>query len=106
MAAANVNLPVQVLPNGPVNQLNVSRAGATAGRGQITLFDGDGNPFQLIASRVDETFNGATFQLDYRLTLRPPRAGAEPRKLTYAASRLASIELPFAVRNVPLADSQ
>jgi len=106
MAAATVNLPVQVLPNGPVNPLNVSRTGATVGRGQFTLLDKDGNAYQLIASRVDEAFTGATYQLDYRLTLRPPRPGAEPRKLTYAASRLAAIELPFAVRNVPLADSQ
>lgn len=103
-----VNMPVQMLPNGPQVQLGGPggfRTGVVMNpSAQFTLHDADGQAFQLISTRSDETIIQNTYAVQYHLTFRPVKTGAEPRKFTYAASRLAAIELPFAMKNVPLAE--
>jgi hypothetical protein len=101
---AGINIPIQMLPNGPAVPLAGFRTSASNSGTQFTLHDAEGQPYQLIATRVNETINQNSYALVYLLTFRPAKPGAEPRKLTYAASRLASIEVPFAMKNVPLSE--
>lgn len=104
--AFNPNIPIQVLPNNQQVPLNVIRAGLDmAGASQFTLTDGEGHAYQLVGSQVNQTIGPNGVNLEYRLTYRPQKAQAQPRRLTLSGSRLTAIELPFAMHNIPLVES-
>lgn len=101
----NPNVPVQIVPNQqmPLNAVRMGVA-ATMGAG-FSLTDSDGNPYKLVSSQTNQTFGPTGWILDYRLIYRPQDPKAQPKRFTLSASRVAAIELPFALRNIPLNES-
>ncbi|MCS6975499.1 MAG: HEAT repeat domain-containing protein [Gemmatales bacterium] len=106
LAGLNPNVPVQIVPNQQM-PLNAVRMGlASAGATTFTLTDTDGNPYQLVGTQYTQVFGPPNnISLDYRLIFRPQNPKAQPQRLTISASRVAAIELPFAMHNIPLIES-
>ncbi len=101
----NPNVPVQILPNQQM-PLNAVRMGVAATMGvSFSLTDTEGNSYNLVSTQTNQTFGPNGWILDYRLIYRPHDPKAQPKKFTLSASRVAAIELPFALRNIPLNES-
>lgn len=101
----NPNVPVQIVPNQQM-PLNAVRMGVAATMGAtFSLTDTEGNSYVLVSCQTNQTFGPNGWIFDYRLTYRPHDPKAQPKKFTLSASRVAAIELPFALRNIPLNES-
>jgi hypothetical protein len=101
------NGQIQIRFNGPGNGgigLDPTFSGVEPGTRGLTLHDADGQAYQVI-SRLERSVilvNNVVTQREERLTFRPRSPDAVPKKLTYAASRATTIEIPFDLQDVPL----
>jgi hypothetical protein len=68
----------------------------------FTLKDAEGHPFNQIGLRSNVEANNNAFTQKCTITWQPPNDKATPKALVYSASRLATIEVPFELKNVPL----
>jgi hypothetical protein len=104
--------PAQVAPGGKVQvQIQVAPAaapappvGRPAGIGPIagmTLYDAKGQPIQMAPTQGQGRSDGKTTTLEYTLTCQPEK-GQEVSKLVFAATRIATIDIPFELKDVTL----
>jgi hypothetical protein len=90
------NVQVQLRP-GPNGGTILAASG-----NPFVLKDAEGQAFQLIGQRSSLDPRNGQWVQSLTLTYQPPRPAAVPRTLVYSASRLATVEVPFAFRDVPL----
>jgi hypothetical protein len=99
---------IQMIPGGVVRQMRPGAEvpslppGTTEFQG-LTLEDGKGRRFAATRGTVESSRfgqDGAVFQVT--ATFKPADAGQEPTRLVFTASRPAIVEIPFAVKDIPL----
>jgi hypothetical protein len=68
----------------------------------FVLRDKDDQPYNIIGMQSNTEGNNGSWTQKYILTMQPPNAKSAPKALVYSASRLATIEVPFELKNVQL----
>src|SRR5262245_46381864 len=104
--AANEILNIPVAIKGRVRPfVRINRRG-TEPPGNLPEFqlrDADGKTLRVTNTRlINMSFDGNTVTQDVQLTFEKPAKGSEGVSLTLAARRMAVVELPFVLKNVPL----
>lgn len=90
----------QVLVNG---NLVVQSEVIDGGNAGLALLDSKGASFRLVSTQQDAmNFNGTNLQQDLTLTFQPQQGQTEPAQLVYKGPRTVIIDVPFALKNVPL----
>ena len=101
-----LNLPVQM--KGRVQQfIRINRGGRlhadVGGLPDFKVFDATGQPLKGISARVHGmSADGTTMTQDVELTFEKPVQGTERLSLALMAKRVAVVEMPFVLKNVPI----
>jgi hypothetical protein len=70
----------------------------------LALQDARGRSFQLISSEESTQVNGMEITQEFRLKYQSKPGMDEPAQLVYSGQRLVTVEIPFAFKDVPLAE--
>jgi hypothetical protein len=70
----------------------------------LKLLDGKGRPYRANVRNVGTSFNGRGVTQKMSLTFAPEKGLGPPVKLVYHGVGTACLEMPFALKNVPLPD--
>jgi hypothetical protein len=93
-----------VVRNGAVMGGGIMRETGAAGESKLALVDAKGQSFALEMSAYTMTIKGPNMVQDLQMTFQPHAGQHDPAKFVYSDRRLVNIEIPFELKNVPLAN--
>ncbi len=78
------------------------RSGFGANFNGLSMVDAKGQGHQLVGVQSQAQSDGKTIKYQYTLTYKVAKDQGDPAKLTFSGSKLATVEVPFNLKDVPL----